>query len=84
MVSDAFKSFRHQHLFEKAGAETRITDIFDYTSPLGLLGTLANKLFLEHYMTRLLTKRNQVLKAYAETGKWNEVLQITKRLQQGV
>ncbi|WP_187261935.1 SRPBCC family protein [Pontibacter beigongshangensis] len=73
MVSGIFKSFRHQHLFEQVAGGTRMTDIFDFTSPLGLLGSLADKLLLEHYMTRLLRKRNQVIKEYAETGKWHEV-----------
>ncbi|MFT2007999.1 SRPBCC family protein [Pontibacter sp. 13R65] len=78
MVQGIFENFRHQHLFEAVGDSTRITDIFDYTSPLGLLGSLADKLFLERYMARLLTKRNLVIKEFAESGKWQEVLEIPR------
>ena len=51
-----------------------MTDIFDYKSPLGLLGKLADTLFLEQYMTNLLSDRNRVIKEFAESEKWREVL----------
>jgi hypothetical protein len=41
-------------------------DVFDYTSPLGVLGKIADVLFLEKYMRNLLTVRNEVVKEYAE------------------
>ena len=41
-------------------------DVFDYTAPLGLLGRLADALFLRRYMTRLLISRNAYLKQVAE------------------
>jgi hypothetical protein len=43
-------------------------DVFIFESPLGLLGKLANWLFLKRYMTRLLVKRNLVIKEEAEKG----------------
>ena len=42
-------------------------DVFDYTSPLGILGKIADGLFLKRYMRRLLEDRNQVLKQQAES-----------------
>lgn len=63
MVSGAFKRFEHLHRFEVQGDATRMTDVFDYTSPLGWLGRLADVLLLERYMTRLLATRNQVIRA---------------------
>lgn len=66
MVSGAFKSFRHEHIFEVKGEETLMTDVFTYVSPLGILGKLADQLFLEKYMTKLLIQRNKVIKEYAE------------------
>lgn len=66
MVSGAFKSFKHVHKFEGKDDGTLMTDIFSYTSPLGLLGKLADYLFLQTYMKNLLTVRNAVIKAYAE------------------
>src|ERR1043165_3725006 len=49
MVSGAFKRFRHEHRFVQQGAITIMTDTFDFESPLGVLGTIANKLFLTDY-----------------------------------
>jgi len=43
-----------------------MTDVFDYTSPYGFLGRLADALFLKRYMTNLLKERNSVIKAFAE------------------
>jgi ligand-binding SRPBCC domain-containing protein len=66
MVDGTFKSFRHEHKFEANENGTIMRDRFDYRSPLGLLGKLADWLFLKRYMTRLLEERNKVIKAEAE------------------
>jgi ligand-binding SRPBCC domain-containing protein len=66
MVSGAFKRFRHEHTFELVEGGTLMTDIFDYTSPLGPLGRLADVLFLRSYMERLLLRRNEYIKNSAE------------------
>lgn len=67
MVSGAFKSFRHEHHFKEFNDGTLMTDYFDYESPFGLLGNLANRIFLKKYMKRLLEKRNQTIKEFAES-----------------
>jgi hypothetical protein len=41
-------------------------DVFDYVALLGVLGKLADRLFLERYMRRLLEERNAVIKRMAE------------------
>lgn len=66
MVSGAFKRFRHEHIFKEENGSTLVTDIFDYTSPFGLFGRLADVLFLKKYMTILLAERNRIVKEYAE------------------
>ena len=66
MVFGAFKSFKHQHIFEAKGGGIIMTDIFDYVSPYGILGKFANWLFLKRYMTDLLVQRNKVIKEHAE------------------
>jgi len=66
MVAGPFKSFKHEHIFKEVNGATVMTDIFNYKSPLGILGTIADVLFLEHYMTKLLTERNRVVKQFAE------------------
>jgi ligand-binding SRPBCC domain-containing protein len=66
MVFGAFKSFKHQHIFEAKVGGTIMTDVFDYVSAYGILGKLADWLFLKRYMTDLLVNRNNVIKDHAE------------------
>jgi ligand-binding SRPBCC domain-containing protein len=66
MTKGAFQSFRHQHLFAFANGITTMTDEFCYEVPFGFVGRLFDKLVLKKYMTNLLLKRNDVLKALAE------------------
>jgi ligand-binding SRPBCC domain-containing protein len=66
MVSGAFKSFKHEHVFQEKEGKTLMIDRFHFQSPFGILGKLANVLFLKQYMTNLLTTRNEYLKAKAE------------------
>ncbi|HEY7351975.1 MAG TPA: SRPBCC family protein [Terriglobales bacterium] len=66
-VRGAFKRFDHDHFFQQSpGAETVMRDVFDYESPLGLLGSLADRLFLKQYMRSLLEWRNKLIKQVAE------------------
>ena len=68
MVRGAFARFRHEHQFLAVEGGTEMVDIFDYTSPLGPLGRLADGLFLRRYMTTLLRERNAYLKRTAESA----------------
>lgn len=74
MVAGAFKRFDHDHHFVADGEGTVMTDTFDYTAPLGLLGWLADGIFLRRYMERLLMRRNEVIKRVAESGDGNRFL----------
>ena len=74
MEKGAFKSFKHEHIFSETPYGTLMTDIFEYESPLGIFGRLADQLFLQKYMTNLLSKRNQIIKEFAETDKWKMIL----------
>jgi ligand-binding SRPBCC domain-containing protein len=74
MVKGAFKRFRHEHKFVQHGTKTMMTDIFEFESPLGVLGRLANRLFLTSYMQHFLLIRNQTIKEFAESDKWKLVL----------
>lgn len=67
MVRGAFAGFDHDHYFDddRAGG-TLMRDVFVFRSPLGPLGRLADLVFLERYMRRLLEQRARVLKALAE------------------
>jgi ligand-binding SRPBCC domain-containing protein len=66
MIEGAFKSFTHEHYFYPILNQTMMRDIFTFQSPGGILGDVANYLFLSNYMTRLLLKRNEVIKQIAE------------------
>lgn len=74
MVEGIFKSIHHEHLFKATKKGTEMIDNFNYESPLGILGKLADKLFLENYLRKLLINRNQIIKDFAESDKWEEVL----------
>ena len=67
MVSGAFKSFRHEHHFTTSGNQTIMKDIFEFETPLGILGNIFNKLILTHYMTKLLKERNRVIREAAQS-----------------
>lgn len=69
-----FKSIIHEHKFEEIGNKVIMTDIFEFHSPLGILGQIFNKLVLTNYLKNLLIDRNQIIKEYAETEKWKVVL----------
>lgn len=74
MTRGDFKSFIHQHHFKQVDNGTIMIDIVDFESPYGKLGKAANTLFLKRYMEKLLGKRNQLMKEYAESEKWKAIL----------
>jgi len=61
MIQGIFHSFTHVHRFTQEDRATAMLDIFKYKSPLGPLGWLADRLFLERYMRRFLKRRAFVL-----------------------
>lgn len=66
MEKGAFKRFYHVHEFIEKQTGTLMVDTFDYTSPFGIIGRLADRLFLEQYMKEFLIKRNRYIKKIAE------------------
>jgi ligand-binding SRPBCC domain-containing protein len=66
MVKGAFHSFTHMHQFVETENGTLMTDLFEYKSPYGLLGILADKIFLERYMHKFIRERGISLKKIAE------------------
>lgn len=70
MVRGAFRRFDHDHLFEEREGGTLARDVFDYESPLGVLGRLADVLVVERHMRAFLTERLAVLKRLAESEEW--------------
>lgn len=67
MIRGAFKTFRHEHIFKELGpGKTEKLDRMYIEAPLGLVGRLAEILFLGKYMRSFLRKKNQDLKALIE------------------
>ena len=77
MIKGAFKTFTHRHYFERQQSTSVMKDIFEFESPLGMVGKIFNRAFLKSYMTMLLTKRNEVIKRYAESGEGERLLYNT-------
>jgi ligand-binding SRPBCC domain-containing protein len=74
MLHGVFRQFDHDHFFAESEGRTVMRDVFDYTSPLGLLGRAADHLFLARYLRGFLIARNQLLKCVAESERWREFL----------
>lgn len=74
MVKGAFKRFDHDHYFEAIGAGTLVKDVFDYNSPLGILGTIADWLLVESHLREMLEERNALIKRIAESDDWRKFL----------
>lgn len=71
MIKGDLKRFSHKHTFKAAGGGTVMTDEVELQAPFGFLGRVVMALFLKDYFKRLLTKRNEVIKEYAENKHTN-------------
>lgn len=74
MVKGTFKTMIHDHFFYDMNGDTMMVDHFYFESPLGILGELADFVFLKRYLTRLLVQRNEVIKKYAESDEWMQFI----------
>ena len=74
MVRGALARFDHDHYFEERENRTIAREVFDYLSPLGLIGRLADALFLERYMRRFLLERATTIQRIAESDTWQTYL----------
>lgn len=71
MTQGAFRRLTHRHEFSALpDGGTLMMDTLDFTSPWGVLGIVADRLFLERYMRRFLERRNRELKRIAESGEY--------------
>lgn len=75
MVEGDFREMKHEHHFKEIENGTILIDLFHFESPYGLIGRLFNKLYLTGYLKRLLEKRNKMIKDFAESNQWQQVLQ---------
>jgi ligand-binding SRPBCC domain-containing protein len=66
MVKGAFHFFVHDHYFEPAEDGTLMKDVLTFRSPLGPLGAIVDWLVMTTYLRKMLTTRNEILKAVLE------------------
>lgn len=74
MIKGAFQKMEHKHYFQAIDKGTLMRDEFSFASPLGILGSAVDRLFLTAYMRRFLIERNAVMKAVAESDQWADYL----------
>jgi len=72
MVRGVFASMTHDHYFVERNNGTLMSDRFEFTAPLGLLGNLVEKPLLLPYLRRFLQRRNAMIKVIAEGGEWEK------------
>ena len=68
MIEGAFRSFVHDHYFDTVQGSTLIRDVLTFSSPLGPLGMVVDKLVMAAYLRRLLTARNALIKQVLEAS----------------
>lgn len=66
MLKGAFKSMKHQHIFNVKEENTLMIDIFEFEAPLGIIGKMFNKAFLKSYLKKFLLQRNELIRKTAE------------------
>jgi ligand-binding SRPBCC domain-containing protein len=74
MLQGDFKKMKHQHHFKQVDNGTIMIDIFEFESPFNSLGRFFNRLYLTSYLKKMLEQRNLVIKEFAETEKWKQLL----------
>lgn len=74
MKQGDFKSMKHEHHFKQIENGTLMIDIITFESPYGGFGRAFNAIYLTRYMQKLIEQRNLIIKEYAESNKWENIL----------
>ena len=56
-----YKIWHHQHFLESIPEGTLMTDIISYQPPFGVLGSIANKLFIKQKLEEIFDYRSKIL-----------------------
>ena len=70
MVSGAFRWLRHEHQFVQVDGSTQMVDVLTWESPLGVLGRIADRLFLERHLRGFVEAKQRALKNIIESRKF--------------
>jgi hypothetical protein len=84
MIAGSFGAFEHDHHFAMMDDGTRIRDEIRFTARGGILGRIAESLFLRRRLLKLLRKRNALIKQVAESEEWHRYLDGQPELDQRV
>jgi ligand-binding SRPBCC domain-containing protein len=68
MLRGVFHSMKHTHEFVSQPPGTLVFDLFSFRAPLGVLGSVTERLILTRYLRGLLLTRNSYLKQVAESN----------------
>lgn len=74
MEKGDFISYTHKHHFKSVSNGTIMIDELDFEAPYGAVGKFFNRIYLTGYMKTLLEKRNNTIRDYAESTKWQALL----------
>lgn len=74
MTKGDFKEYRHKHHFKETGNGTIMIDEVFFEAPYGLIGKIFCNLYLTNYMKTLIEQRNKTIREYAESSKWEALL----------
>lgn len=74
MEKGDFVSYMHKHYFKAVKNGTIMIDELEFVTPYGLIGSMLNRVYLTSYMQQLLEKRNETIREYAQTSKWQTLL----------
>jgi ligand-binding SRPBCC domain-containing protein len=73
-VKGDLKSYRHEHHFMQVENGTIVIDLVEMEEPRDAIGSILGKLFLKNYFEKILSKRNELVRQYAESDKWRAVM----------
>jgi ligand-binding SRPBCC domain-containing protein len=69
MVRGPFRWLRHEHEFHIHAQGTLMRDVVEWRAPLGFLGSIADRLFLERHMRRFVGTKQANLKRIIEASR---------------
>lgn len=69
-----FISYIHKHHFKQVNNGTIMIDELAFETPYGSVGKIFNRIYLTNYMKSLIEQRNNTIREYAESTKWQALL----------
>lgn len=74
MEKGDFISYTHKHHFKQVNNGTIMIDELAFETPYGSVGNIFNRIYLTNYMKSLVEQRNNTIREYAESTKWQALL----------